>query len=432
MRTFTIIWFGQLVSTIGSAMTAFAFSLWIWQITGSATALALVGFFSQLPRIFIALFAGMIVDRFNRKRLMILGDTSAVICTIVVGVLYATQRLEIWHLYAVVALHGGFGQVQNLAYSSSVALMVPKQHYTRASSMGSLVTNSAAILSPALAGSLYPLIGLSGIIWVDVTTFAAAFSTLLLVQIPQPSQMIEFDAKPEGVVKKVTFGFQYILQRPGLVAMSLAFSSFWFVHQLGEYLLKPMILARTSGDVQILGTVATAAGVGGLIGAVSLSIWGGFKRRVGGMLLGFIGVGLGKTVLGFGQSPVVWIPAQIWASLCVPLLFCSSNAIWYAKVPPVVQGRVFAADEMIGLIIASTTALIVGPLADQVFEPAMQPDGVLAPIFGSFLGTGSGSGIALLYVLTSLCIVFIGVSGYAFQTLRDVEHVLPDHDRANS
>jgi MFS transporter, DHA3 family, macrolide efflux protein len=432
MRTFTIIWFGQLVSTIGSAMTAFAFSLWIWQITGSATALALVGFFSQLPRIFIALFAGIIVDRFNRKRLMILGDTSAVMCTIVVGLLYASHNLKVWHLYAAVALHGGFGQIQNLAYASSVALMVPKQHYTRASSMGSLVTNSAAILSPALAGSLYPLIGLSGIIWVDVTTFAAAFSTLLLVQIPQPRPIVGVDAKSEGVLNKVTFGFRYILQRPGLIAMTLAFSSFWFVHQLGEYLLKPMILARTGGDVQILGTVVAAAGVGGFIGAILLSTWGGFKRRVDGMLIGFIGVGLGKIMVGMGQSLLVWVPAQLWASLCVPLLFSSSNAIWYAKVSPIVQGRVFAADEMIGLIIAATTALIAGALADRVFEPAMQPDGFLAPIFGSFLGTGSGSGIALLYVLTSLCIVFIGVSGYAFQTLRDVEHVLPDHDRANS
>jgi MFS transporter, DHA3 family, macrolide efflux protein len=174
--------------------------------------------------------------------------------------------------------------------------------------------------------------------------------------------------------------------------------------------------------------VATAAGVGGLIGAILLSTWGGFKRRVDGMLIGFIGVGLGKTILGMGQSLLVWVPAQLWASLCVPLLFSSSNAIWYAKVSPIVQGRVFAADEMIGLIIAATTALIAGALADRVFEPAMQPDELLAPVFGALFGTGAGSGMAILYVITALCIVLIGMSGYAFQTLRNVEQTLPDHD----
>jgi len=122
MRTFTIIWFGQLVSTIGSYMTEFALTLWAWEVTGSATALALVGFFSQLSRIPITVFAGLIVDQLNRKQLMILGDAIAAVSTVAIGLLYLTDSLEIWHIYAAALINGGFGQIQGLAYRTSISL----------------------------------------------------------------------------------------------------------------------------------------------------------------------------------------------------------------------------------------------------------------------------------------------------------------------
>jgi len=431
MRTFLIIWSGQLVSAIGSAMTKFALTVWVWQFTEKATAIALFSFFFQLPQIFVALFAGILVDHFNRKYLMILGDTCVALCTITVALLYSTNHLLIWHLYTLAAVYGGFGNIQELAYSTSIPLMVSKQHYIRASSMSSLVIQASAIIAPALAGSLYPAIGLLGIIIVDITTFVMAIGTLLLVQIPQPAPTDTSNSEPETIGQKLSLGFRYIFSKPSLLAMTIAFSLFWLVHQLGETLYQPMILARTDGNAQILGTVVTAAGVGGVIGGLALSIWGGFQRRVRGMLIGFIGHGLGKIVLGLGEKPLIWIGSQLFSSVNTPLLFSSSNAIWYTKVPPNIQGRVFAADHAIGMIIGTVASLIAGPLADRVFEPAMQPGGVLASIFGPIFGTRTGSGIALLYVITAICIVLIGISGYAFPTLQNVEDILPDHDLTN-
>lgn len=427
MRTFLIIWSGQLVSAIGSAMTQFALTVWVWQFTWKVTAVALFSFFFQLPQIFVALFAGILVDHFNRKHLMILGDTCVALCTITIGLLYSTNNLLIWHLYALAAVYGGFGHIQNLAYSTSIPLMVPKQHYIRASSMSSLVIQASAIIAPALAGSLYPTIGLLGIIIVDITTFVIAIGSLLLIQIPQPSKTDTTNSESETIWQKLALGFRYIFSNPSLLAMTIAFSLFWFAHQLGETLYQPMILARTGGNAQVLGAIVTAAGVGGVIGALALSIWGGFKRRVRGMLIGFIGTGLGKIVLGLGQKPLIWIGANLFSSVNIPLLFSSSDAIWYAKVPPTFQGRVFAADHAMGMIIGTIASLIAGPLADRVFEPAMR-GGLLASILGPVFGTGTGSGIALLYVITSICIVLIGISGYAFRTLRNVEDILLDHD----
>ncbi|MEL6381418.1 MAG: MFS transporter, partial [Cyanobacteria bacterium J06626_18] len=159
MRAFFRIWIGQLVSTMGSYMTVFALMIWVWDITGMATSLALVAFFSQLPRIVVTPIAGIIVDRFPRKYLMILGDVVAMLCTVIIGLLHWGDRLQIWHLYSAVALYGCFGQVQTLAYSTSIALLVPQKDYTRAESMVAAVNYSGAIFSPILAGSLYPLIG---------------------------------------------------------------------------------------------------------------------------------------------------------------------------------------------------------------------------------------------------------------------------------
>lgn len=186
MQTFIIVWLGQLVSNIGSYMTNFAIKIWVWELTGQASALTLVVFFTQVPQVFIALFAGVIVDRCNRKVLIVLGDTVAGLSTITILLLYLTNHLQIWHLYVTGAVNGAFGQIQELAYSASIAMIIPKQQYTRASSMGSILHYGSSIFAPALAGVLYYVIGLTGILLIDLTTFAIAIGTVLLVHIPQP------------------------------------------------------------------------------------------------------------------------------------------------------------------------------------------------------------------------------------------------------
>lgn len=412
------------MSTIGSYMTVFALMIWIWQETGSATTLALVTFFSQLPRIAVTPFAGIIVDRFPRKQLMLIGDVVAALGTLVIGLLFWQGQLQLWHLYIVVTLYGCFGQLQTLAYSTSIALLVSKENYTRAESMVSAVGYSGAIFSPILAGSLYPLIGLTGIIAVDLATFSIAFVLLALANIPNPEQ------SEHPVVmgwQDLTFGFRYIWSKPGLIAMVIAFSCFAVPSDVGKALYNPMILARSGGDAQILGLVTTAAGVGGVLGALAVGISGGFKKRINGMLIGFLVTGLFKVVLALGQSPMVWMFAHFAATLAIPLFYSSSNAIWYAKVPPDLQGRVLAADQMIGLGVGAIAPLIAGPLADRVFEPAMLSDGVLSNIFSPLFGQSAGSGIALMYAISAMLMALVGIGGYCFDSLREVEQRLPDH-----
>jgi MFS transporter, DHA3 family, macrolide efflux protein len=425
MRTFTIIWCGQLASTIGSQMTEFALTLWVWKLTGSVTALALVGFFPQLPSIVITLFAGVIVDRLNRKYLMILGDAIAALSTVAVLLLYSTDHLQLWHIYLISAVNGSFGQIQHLAYSTSLTLLVPQQHYTRANSMDSMVHYGSIIFAPALASILYPIIGLIGISLVDLMSFIVAIVALLFVAIPQPPQQDLQSSK--GLVEiisifwhEITFGFRYIWNRASLRTLLGIVLFFNFFHDLGGAVSDPMILARTNGDARVLGSIASAAGLGGVTGGILLSVWGGPRRRIHGMLLGFVGAGVSKTLFGLGRSPLVWLPAQFCSSLNFPLLGSSETAIWMTQIAPEIQGRVFAANSLMFQVVSAIATLIAGPLADRVFEPAMQANGRLA-LLSPIVGTGAGAGMALLYMITSLGLLLVGIAGYAFPTLRMIE-----------
>ncbi|BAZ54109.1 hypothetical protein NIES4103_67940 [Nostoc sp. NIES-4103] len=427
MRNFITVWLGQLVSTIGSSMTSFAIEIWAWEITGKATTLALVGFFSLLPSIIITPISGVIVDRFNRKLLMMVGDTVAVCTTIIIILLYLSNHLQIWHFYLTGAIVGTFNQFQSLAYSSSVSLMIPKKHYTRASSLEFLSSYGSNIIAPALAGYLYTIIGFLGIWLIDIFTFTIAIGSLLLVNIPQllPATAHENVA---NIWRDLGLGWRYINKQKSLLALLIVNLLFWLPHDLGNSLYSPMILSRTNNNTLVLGSLASAAGFGGIMGVLIISTWGGFRRKIKGVLLGMICAGLSKTIFGLGRTLWVWIPAQFCSSFSFPLNGSSDTAIWLAKVPPNVQGRVFAARSLLLQIASAVGYLIAGPLADGVFTPGLQSGGVLVGIFGGLFGTGTGAGIALLYVICAVWMLLVGLLGFSVRVLRDVEIIVPDHD----
>ena len=428
MRTFTIIWLGQMISTIGSRMTVFALTLWAWNVTGSATALALIGFFFLAPSVAIAPFAGVIVDRSSRKQLMMLSDTVVGLSTFAILLLYLIGNLQIWHLYLIAAINGVCNQMQVLAYGVSIPMLVPKQQYTRAVSMGSILSYGSEIVGPALGAVLYYAIGLTGILLIDLSSFAIAISTVWFVHIPQPPMSEMGRQSRAGIWHELAFGFHYIFARKSLLALLLLVSLFGFAHDIGDSLYSAMILARTDSNAQVLASLQAAAGVGGVTGGLLLSTWGGYKRRIHGLLLGMIGAGFSKIIFGLAQMPLIWIPAQFCSSFNFPLMYSCDRAIWMTKVEPDLQGKVFATHITLSRLTPAIGRLMAGPLADYVFEPAMKPNGYLAPSFSGLFGTNPGAGMALLYVICALCMLLVGMVGYAFPTLRKVEDIVPDHD----
>ena len=427
MRGFTIIWFGQFSSMLGTTMSQFALTIWAWEKTGTATALALAGLAFVLPNILVYPVAGALVDRLNRKLVMMLSDIASGIGTITILLLYTTGILEIWHLYVVFVFMGLFQSFQFPAYSAAVSTMIDKEQYGRASGMLSLAQSASGIFAPIAAGILIGIIGTSGILILDLCTMALAIGALLIVHIPK--------SKSEGVKAKTSllqdslFGFKYILQRRGLLGLQLVFFLINFTGSLCFPLLTPMIMSQTGNNTVILGTVNSAFGAGGVVGGIILSAWGGPKKRVHGVLAGMaLSCLLGYTVMGLGGSLYVWAAGAFIMMLFNPVINGSNQAIWQSKVPPEMQGRVFSARAFIALMSQPIAMAITGPIADGFLLPGMMEGGSLASIFGWLVGVGPGKGISLLFLVMGLIGAAVGFGGYLVRDVRNVEEMIPDHD----
>jgi MFS family permease len=409
-------------------MTNFALTIWAFEETGQATALALVQVFFITPFLIISPIAGVMIDRYNRKLMMMLSDLGAGAATILLLVLHSLGVLEVWHLYIAAAINGTFNAFQWPAYSAAISLMVPKEQYGRANGMMSLVEMGPGVIAPLFAGALLPLIGFGGILWIDVLTFTLAIGALLIIYVPQPKATEEGTAAAGGILSEAVYGFRYIFARPSLLGLQLVFFFANFFAGIGYTLIAPMVLARTMNNELIFGSVQSIGAVGGIIGGVLMSTWGGFKKRVHGVLAGWIVSGVvGLSLFGWGQTLLVWSIAVFIGTLVGPIINGSNQAIYQAKVAPDLQGRVFTARRLIAWLASPITPLIAGPLADFVLEPAMAEGGALSGTFGPLVGTGPGAGMALIVIFAGLLATTVGALGYFFPAIRNAEALLPDH-----
>lgn len=423
---FTLVWIGQLVSVLATQMSGFALSIWIYERTNSATALGLAQVFFITPFLLISPIAGAMVDRYDRKWMMALSDLSAGVATLAVLVLQGLGLLEVWHLYAAALLQGLGNAFQWPAYSAAISLMVPKEQLGRANGMMSLVEAGPAVIAPFAAGALLPFIGLTGVLTIDVVTFVVAVLALIVVVIPPAPVSAAGAAAAGSIWAEAAFGFRYIFARPGLLGLQLVFFSGNLLFGMIGTLAQPFILSRTHNDAFTLGLVMGIGASGGVGGAILMSAWGGFKRRVHGIFGGWIVAAIGMLIVGLSTGLPGWIIGSIITFGVGPIMNASSQAIWQSKVEPDVQGRVFSARRLISWFAGPVSPIIAGVLADQVLEPAMQSGGALAPIFSPLVGVGPGAGMAVLFIVISMLTVAIGLVGYGVPAVREVETRLPD------
>ena len=434
MAGFSIVWAGQVLSLLGTAMSNFGLTIWAFKQTGRATDLALIGFFFMLPMLLTMPIIGVLVDRYNRKLMMMVSDLAAGVVTIVLLVLYLTGSLQIWHLFATSFISGIFQGFQWPAYSAAITLMLDKKHYTRASSMLQLAQSGSNIFAPLAAGALLDVIGLQGILLFDIITFVFAIGTLFFVHIPEPERTTEHRAGQSNRLPEAASGFRYIKERPSLLWLQSLFMVGNFFSSIGFTLLAPMILARTGSNEVIFGGVQTIGALGGVAGGLIIGAWGGFKRRINGVLIGWTLTMASMIVTGLGRPEPAWAGLPVWGTstlvgaFCGTLINASNQAIWQTKVAPDVQGRVFSIRSLIAIGTVPLAQLAAGPLADRVFEPAMQPGGALASALGWLVGTGAGAGMSLIFILAGGLGLLTSLVGYALPTVRNVEDILPDHD----
>lgn len=424
MQTFFLVWFGQMISLVGTGLTNFGINVWVLQQTGSITQFALMAFFNALPAIVLAPISGALVDRMDRRWAMIASDTAAALGTFVLALLFFTNTLQIWHIYAVIIWAAIFRSVQEPAYAASVALMVPKEQLGRANGLIQVAFAIEQLLAPLIAGALIGFIQIQGLIAIDMATFLFALVTLLLVRIPRPKQSEAARTAQGSLLREVGYGWRYLQSRPGLLVLMLYFGIINFLAGMVIILVTPLILSFASPLA--LGAVQSAAGLGMLAGGIAMGVWGGPKRRAEAML-GFIAL-MGVCMIIAGLQPSVWLigVAAFIFLFCLPVVGASTQTIWQRKIAPDVQGRVFALRQMVSTAAMPLAFLLAGPLTDGVFQPLITPGGALSSNVGAIIGTGPGRGIGLLFIVFGFLTLLVALVGYSYPRLRNVERELPD------
>ena len=340
MRTFGVLAFGQFVSLLGSSLTTFALGIWIYQETKSVSLLSWVILAASLPGVIVAPLAGVVVDRWNRRTVMLLSDLTAGVSTVLVAAMVLSGQMEHWHIFVLAIVNSLAGAFQEPAYSASVPLLVPKRHLGRASGFVQLSQGLARILTPLLAGYLLFASGIGLILLIDVATFLFAVATLALLSIPSPAGSPSELREAKELVHDAGKALRFLWERTGLLSLLALFTSVNFLVAFVNVLYIPLILNFATEEV--LGRVLTLGGVGMLVGSIGCTAMGAPRRKIASIMgLLFLG-GIVIAATGLRESALLIACAGFVMMLILPVLQATSQVLWQTKVPPSMQGRVFA------------------------------------------------------------------------------------------
>ncbi|HKP81125.1 MAG TPA: MFS transporter [Pyrinomonadaceae bacterium] len=424
MKTFIILWVGEVISFIGSALTGFALGAWVYQQTGSVTRFSLIVLCAQVPGIIFSPIVGAIVDRHDRRTIMILSNLGAGLSTVTIALLYSQGLLRLWHICILAASISTFASFLRPAFSASVSLLVPKRHLGRASGMIQTGQATAQITAPLLAGVLLLTIKLHGILIIDCLTYIPALIAVLAVSIPNPIKTVDTTKKKPSLISDAIYGWKYVYALKGIFGLLLFFACANFAVTISNILITPLILSFANSAVY--GTVLSVTGVGVLAGGLLMTVWGGPKHRIRGVFLYGIVQGLALIFQGIRPNAVLIAACLFCAAATAPIVNGSFVPILQSKTTPEVQGRVFAAVRLSSWWSVPVAYLLAGPLTDKVFEPLLMPDGLLASTVGLVTGVGKGRGIGFLLMLLGVFMLTATVRAYLYPRLRNVEEELPD------
>lgn len=420
-KRYIVFWLSQAVSQLGSAMTAFALILWAYEKDGSALTVSLMSFCNYVPYIVVSLFAGTFVDRHSKKKIMLLSDSLAALCSVAILVLSIFNRFEVWHIYLVNAVIGFMNAFQSPASAVAIGRIVPKEKLANVSGMNSFSGNLTTVLTPVLAAFLYAFGGLKVILAFDLCSFVLAFMVLLLL-IHIPEEKAE-EKERKSIFEGCREGFVFLVSNKGLLIVVLTMALLNFFSRLTyENILSPMILARSGNNSMVLGTVNAMMGIGGIVGGIIVSTGKFSKNNVKMIYLSAVfSFLLGDVLMGAGRNVVFWSVAGIAASLPIPFINAGQNVILYSKVPDEMQGRVFAVRNAIQYSTIPIGILLGGFLADYVFEPFMQSEYSLAAALRMLVGSGKGSGMAVMFLCTGICGSLFSYWSYRRKEMKELQ-----------
>ena len=400
MRDFFILWSTQSVSQLGSSITTFALTLWLYEKTGSSLRTAALTICSYAPYVLMSIFAGALTDRFNKKKTMLGCDVFAAICTITVFVLFRTNRLMVWHLYVLNVISGLMNTVQQPASEVAMTLIIPEKYYQKTSGLCSLSRSLISILNPLIGTALYSFVGLNGVIAVDIGSFMVAFVALLFfIRIPENKS-----DKSESVLNLAKEGLAFLKENPLIMTLILFMSGVNLVASAFDAALPGYVLPNSKGGSSVLGIVTSCSGIAMIIGSLIASVLPKPKDRVKVIYLTMLfSLGTENFLLAFSREPVLWCIGQMIGWVLVPIMSANLDVILRSTIPVELQGRVYACRNTLQFFTIPIGLFLGGFMVDHICEPFMSVYGNLS-ILKTLFGMGKGSGAALMMFV-------LGVSG---------------------
>jgi MFS family permease len=424
IRTFYILMMTQVFSIIGSRISGIAIGIYLFQQTGNATPLTLVAFFSTVPMVLASSISGVLADRWDRRLVMVLSDTGQALCTLALFISFASGSFELWHLYVIVVIQSVFGVFQGPAFQASITMLIPDNQRDRANALQQLAGPVAGIIAPAVTGVVYAIGGVPLAIFIDLLTFVVAMAVIFSIRIPRPAQT-EVGKRFSGTFwKEIWSGLAYLRQNRPLLYTVLYISMINFFFAGMGVLSTPYILGRTNSEVT-LGMLQSVQNIGAIAGAVTLGVWGGTRKRMNTILPGILIAGILIGASGMAQNAIVMGILMFAFMYPLPMVNGLFMSMMQAKVAPDMQGRVFAVVGQFSTLLMPLSFLLVGPLADNVFSPAVGTEGWST--FAPFVGTDAGSGYGLMMVIVGIIGTGITLIAWAIPQIRNLESLLPDY-----
>ncbi len=399
IKDFLILWSTQSASQLGSSITAFALTLWLYEKTGSSLSTAALTICSYAPYVLMSIFAGALTDRFDKKRTMLSCDVFAILCTIIVLVLFRTNRLMVWHLYVLNGVSGLMNTVQQPASEVAMTLIIPEKYYQKTSGLRSLSRSLISILNPLIATALYAIAGLNLVIAIDIGSFAVAFVALwFFIRIPESRRK-----RNESVLNLAKEGLAFLKKTPLIMTLILFMSGVNLVASAFDATLPGYVLPNPRGGSAVLGIVTSCAGIAMIIGSLIVSVLPKPKDRVRVIYLTMLfSLGSENFLLAFSREPVLWCIGQIIGWILVPIMSANLDVILRTTIPVELQGRVYACRNTFQFFTIPIGLFLGGFMVDNVCEPFMSTYGDL-PGLAALFGTGKGSGAALMMFILGAC-----------------------------
>jgi DHA3 family macrolide efflux protein-like MFS transporter len=367
MRAFLILWVGQALSLFGSQLVQFALIWWLTSTTGSATILAIASLVGLLPQVVLGPFVGVLVDRWNRKRIMLVADAVVAMATAVLALLFWMEVVQVWQVLAIIFVRALGGSFHYPAMNASTVLMVPKKHLTRIQGLNQMLMGSLNIIGAPLGALLLAVLPIESILAIDIVTAAIAIGVLLFIKVPQPAKQDSAEsASVSSFKQELLEGLHYVRGWRGLMYIMGISVVLNFLLSPAFALLPLLVTDHFSGGALQLGFIEAAFGAGVLIGGLALSIWGGFKKRVVTSLTGLIVMGASTMMLGLSPAGLFSLAIASMFIIGLAQTFTNGplNAVFQSVIAPEMQGRVMTLVVSASMAMTPLGLMIAGPLSD--------------------------------------------------------------------